>query len=274
MKEMTIEELKSVELNILLKVSDFCEKHGINYVLSDGTLIGAVRHNGFIPWDDDIDISMLRKDYDKFIELWNKENHDEYELLCTQNKNFFANYAKVISNNTVVEDFGGEINSSRGVWIDIFPLDYVPANEEDVVAHYEKMRELYYAYSMCTWGKQKYKSLFPLYKVYKALKMKNKALLKAKNVNSVISAFNNEIAKYGESGTVTNYVIFGVNPVQRKYGFPVTCCTETILHTFEQYQFRIPVDYDSFLKSFYGDYMKLPPEEKRVSNHTFKAYWK
>lgn len=269
---MDAEEVKAVELEILKYVADFCEKHNINYILSDGTLIGAVRHNGFIPWDDDIDISMLRSDYEKFIDLWCKEEHGKFNLLCESKGNYIANYAKIVNSETVC--YEGKIRrKSQGCWVDVFPLDFVPENQDEIAPFFERMKEYYRRYSVSYVGKIRFGFLFPFYLVYSALRNHRLSYLFAYSEKTVVEKFKREIERYSSGENVTNYVVVVRTPPQRKFGFPKNCCTDYVYHKFEQYEFRIPRDYDSVLKSFYGDYMQIPPEDKRTG-HNVIAYWR
>lgn len=271
-RRMSAEEIKSVELEILKYVADFCEKHGINYILSDGTLIGAVRHNGFIPWDDDIDISMLRSDYERFIELWCRERHGKFELLCERNGNYISNYAKVVNSETLCFE-GNMKKMSRSCWVDVFPLDFVPDSENEIAPHFEKMKVFYKQWGVSYFGKIRFGVLFPLYLVYAALRNHRFSYLFAYSERAVVKKIKREIEKHPSGENVTNYSVIVRTPPQRKFGFPKSCCTDYVYHKFERYEFRIPRDYDSVLKSFYGDYMQLPPEEKRIC-HAVEAYWK
>lgn len=102
LEEIKIEELKRIQLEILDNVANFCEKNKINYWLDCGTLLGAIRHKGYIPWDDDIDIGMLREDYERFMKLYNKEN-EQYKFYCIENnKKFDYPHGKVIDTNTIL----------------------------------------------------------------------------------------------------------------------------------------------------------------------------
>ncbi|MBQ8445584.1 MAG: LicD family protein, partial [Opitutales bacterium] len=129
MREITHEELKQIQLGILDKVHEFCEKNGITYFLSSGTLIGAVRHKGYIPWDDDLDLYMPRADYDKFIKLFSANSPENTKLLSLEtDKKYQYPFAKVIDDRTeMVETAVGE-SFKIGVYIDVFPVDSVPDN--------------------------------------------------------------------------------------------------------------------------------------------------
>ena len=129
MKTVTSEEQKAIMLDLLQKTADFCEKNNIRYFLCGGTLIGAIRHKGFIPWDDDIDISMPRPDYDRFISLFNKpENY--YQVICMENnKKYGFPFAKVHDTRTFVDELQ-YAKDQFGVYIDIFPIDGVGENEQ------------------------------------------------------------------------------------------------------------------------------------------------
>ena len=132
MKRISFEEAKRVELDILLHVAKFCDEHGLRYFLAYGTLIGAVRHKGFIPWDDDIDIQMPREDYEKLLELYPKENTDEkYFLLAPEMKGAHHPYAKIIDTRTVKKELGAKKNNPLGVDIDVFPLDGQPDGDKE-----------------------------------------------------------------------------------------------------------------------------------------------
>ena len=131
-KKLEIEEIKHIEVDILKHVVKICNRHKLRYFLAYGTLLGAVRHQGFIPWDDDIDICMPRPDYDKFIEIWQKEKTLNESLnfgllFPSPGNNYFYEFAKVTATDTVCEvnlpilDIKG-----LGIWIDIFPLDGMP----------------------------------------------------------------------------------------------------------------------------------------------------
>ena len=123
MKKITIEEAKKIELDILSYIDDFCQKNNIEYFINYGTLIGAVRHKGFIPWDDDIDISMTRENYDKFIEYY-KNDKSKYKLLALEtNKHYFNNFAKIVDSTTRIDNTRIYKSYPSGIFIDIFPMD-------------------------------------------------------------------------------------------------------------------------------------------------------
>lgn len=120
MKQLTIEDAKQIELEILDYIDTLCKKHNINYIINYGTLIGAVRHEGFIPWDDDIDLSMPREDYQRFINIFQKEK-SKYKLLSLEtDKNYFI---KITDSTTKIIDTRNTKTYESGVFIDIFPMD-------------------------------------------------------------------------------------------------------------------------------------------------------
>ena len=141
MKELTQEELKEVQLQIMDYVDYFCRTNNINYTLACGSLIGAIRHGGFIPWDDDIDIHILRKDYIRFTEMWNahKDVHP-FELINIESGNNMGYpFGKIYDPKTIT--YIGNIERT-GVFIDVFPVDYV-IDEEDYVERQSKIGHLY-----------------------------------------------------------------------------------------------------------------------------------
>lgn len=130
MRKIEIEELRKILLELMDEIHAFCEKHGLKYYLSGGTLIGAIRHKGFIPWDDDIDIHMPRPDYEKFLELFPKES--ENVLLENRlNDKYRYTYAKVCKKNTLVVEHAMDGGVDEGVFIDVFPLDALGNTEEE-----------------------------------------------------------------------------------------------------------------------------------------------
>ena len=124
---LTIDEIKQTELSILDYIDSVCKQHNVRYYLAYGTLLGAIRHKGFIPWDDDIDIYMLRSDYDRFIQLLSAEKENHYSLLSIYNdSDYFYEFAKVVDNRTSINANNLKAMRNEGVWVDIFPLDNVP----------------------------------------------------------------------------------------------------------------------------------------------------
>ena len=127
MEKEKLKKLHNVEVEILDEFNRICNKHNLQYFLSYGTLLGAVRHQGFIPWDDDLDVSMPREDYEKFIEIAEDELNKEYYI---DNKNtndkYYLNFTKLRKKNTVFEqDFQVNYDGPKGIWVDIFPIDEI-----------------------------------------------------------------------------------------------------------------------------------------------------
>ena len=126
MERMSKEELRKTQIGILDYFTNICEENGINYFLTYGTLLGAIRHKGYIPWDDDIDVAMLREDYDKLIDVFNTNNNSRYRFSCVENDPLcMYPFGKIIDENTILYE-RGEQGIEIGVYIDVFVYDNAP----------------------------------------------------------------------------------------------------------------------------------------------------
>ena len=258
---LSLSEIKEREIQILQYIHDLCEHLGLIYFMGYGTLIGAVRHHGFIPWDDDIDICMPRKDYDILISyLYNqeKENIDFAILVHEYNKDYYYEFAKVVDKHSIVEEIGVDPIQGMGVWIDVFPLDFIPENRLLRAIQRVCIAESFFLRVLSVYPSfpQKYPYLvWPIWKY-------------ARRVGH--TRYLNRIKKIS-LWTKTSRLIGFVPSFNIKHDY---CDAEMLLNRkllkFEDREFYAPVGYDEYLRTIYGDYMTLPPEEKRV-HHSFLA---
>lgn len=243
-------------MSILDSIAAFCDSHNIRYTLSSGTLIGAVRHKGYIPWDDDIDLYMMREDYNRFLSEY--EGHTgNYEILHdAKDKNYFYPFAKVVDSRTIVyedETIGYEI----GVWVDIFPIDYVPDTEKAKQRTFALnifFNKLWRS-KMATENPWRSRLAYVCYRYFPLTRNMVRRLR-----NSFV--FNNK-----PSSLVSNLSCMNHRP------FPASFMNEFTILPFEDREYKVIANYDEYLTITYGDYMQLPPEDQRV-HHYFKAYWK
>ena len=268
MKQLTFEEYKAVELGILLDVSDFCEKHSLTCFLAYGTLIGAVRHKGFIPWDDDVDIYMTRPDYERFLELFRKDEKPErLEVITPSHRLSHHAFTTIIDTRTVkLEDGYSYPNGYLGVDIDVFVLDGQPDDDAEFERWYKKLNRLYLLdYLSSRSGEGNFKRKL----AHLGIKLLN-VFLPLKKIRAKTDALH---AKYPYGSTKYAGSITGLCN-NRGDRAPTECFEGSEWCDFEGYKFRMPKGYHEIMTRLYGDYMQLPPEEQRVAPHTVKAFWK
>ena len=264
MRQLSIDELKTIQLRILDVVSAFCEEKGIAYWLDGGTLIGVVRHKGYIPWDDDIDVGMLRPDYDRFISEFNKEG-GRYKVVCYENDhNFYQSFAKVMDTETILYE-PDEKGRKLSINIDIFIYDNAPDDDAAVNNMFRK-RNRYY---ICNVARQA--------RIFQRPKGNLIRRLCVYALRTAVRIFtrNYFVRKMIENSK--RYVNADTRRIGNFVGVARMTCDKRVFKSFvdgefEGGKYKIPVGYDEYLREFYGDYMQLPPVEKRVSTHIFKAY--
>lgn len=261
MREIGSKELKCIQLGILQNVADFCDKHEIRYFLADGTLLGAIRHNGYIPWDDDIDIAMPRPEYERFIRIF-KDDNSRYQVVSVySDKQYGIPLAKVHDTRTLLHETLYK-KDVYGVYIDVYPLDGIK-------------------------NKYQIKTLVFLNKVLHA----KKANFTQRKLSKMIINFFGKLLLLPFS---THALVSFIDKIAQKYKYGSTpyageICDglvgeramvnyelfeDTLPHEFEGRIYKIPIGYDKWLRSLYDDYMQLPPIEERKSLHLFKAWWK
>ena len=258
--EETLKEVKKTELNILSTVDDFCRKNNIKYSLAYGTLLGAVRHKGFIPWDDDIDIWMTRKNYNKFIKTWEQNPVQGYILQNTDlEEDFSQNFTKIRKDNTAFIQTEEEktTNYHKGIFIDIFPLDRVAKTPSKIAVQkfYAMLTMLFYRkYAPPTEkGLKKYISKFFLRIVPKS-KYENAR----KHFENRYLSLNGDVdCSWLSNSTYRDLSIYYDSDMMDDYTFL----------QFEGRNFMSVSNWDHALKMQYGDYMQLPPEKDRVWKH-------
>lgn len=264
MKELTLNQIKKIELNILIEFDKICKKNNLKYSLAGGTLLGAIRHKGFIPWDDDIDVFMMREDYNKFIALYN--NDSNYKLITYKNtKNYNYFFAKLVDSSTKIIEEHNKIINDMGVYIDIFPIDFFEDSKEESEKILNKLSFKKYLGVASNWRHfyiNKNRSIFrqiPRLFFYFLSRFFNSN----KTYSKMETKMKNSAKKF--SGCLCG--VYGKNEIMPTEIFESVSEIE-----FEGHMFFAITSYDYYLKQFYNEYLKLPPKEKQITHHTFKAY--
>ena len=268
MVEITPQELKTLQLDVLQAVDAFCRERGIRYSLACGTMLGAVRHKGYIPWDDDLDIYLLREDYNRLMAEFPAVYEGHYELISRErDKRWDLLIAQAYDNRTVFVECA-HTAMNVGVKIDLFPIDDVPDDDAEWLAYDKKRRLL--ARILLIKGSllsRKQRSF-----------RKNLGMLLIKIVTFPISRkrLASILDRYAQKFNGKGYrsVFECIQGLLQKHKFSKSLFDSLVDYPFEDRHFPGFADADAYLRNGYGDYMKLPPEEKRVAHHLYRAYWK
>ena len=261
-----VSEIQQMELGIMEYIHEVCQKIGVKYFLAYGSLIGAVRHKGFIPWDDDMDICMLREDYEKLQDYLIANPDERYEVMSYKNNlNYVYPFMKVQDNHTYLLEEDVRIDSNMGIYVDIFPVD----GYEDDSDFKNKMTKLI---------KKRQLSCYTFKGITNTKSLLNSLI---RYISVVIFYFTNtnkyveQIDELAKSRAVADYeqVDYLIYKDMNKPVWKREWLEQVIVGTFEGKEFMIPKHYHEILTSDYGDYMQLPPLEQRVSHHDFKL-WK
>ena len=265
MERLSLEDIKVVQLDILKNLDEFCKASNIHYFLCNGSLLGAVKYKGYIPWDDDIDVCLLRKDYDRLIQEYSDPEGRYVLLSLNKTEGFLFPFAKLSDQRTMmVENIS--VQSTYGVNIDVFPIDcYGDSLEavQNISVYMNNLRKC------LNWSKLKnYKSNSIVKSILKWMYSLPYKVIGGKYYCRKMIAR----ATKKQNGTYYGNVVWGF------YGageaFDKKLFTEQTTVTFEGGQYPAPKDYDQYLSGLYGKWREDPPLEKQKSHHVFSAYLK
>ena len=265
MKELSLSELKEIEFEILKVFHSFCVEHHLRYYFAYGTLLGAVRYKGFIPWDDDVDVLMSREDYQRFLELW--KDSERYRLFAFEkDPAALFPYAKICDMTTRKDETGFVCEIPLGVDIDIFPLDHWADDLEE--AKREAKRIGGYMFRLGLSKLRKPDSLHPAKRFVKGLLMR---WCKLRGGAHYVRKILQEAVKEEQRGSrymgTKTWCVYGERNI-----VPAEAFSDGVEIEFEGEKFFAPVGYDAYLTCLYGDYLPEPPKEKQKTHHSFKAY--
>ena len=273
MRKMSLADIQAQELEILKDFHAFCRARNLTYSLYGGTMIGAIRHEGFIPWDDDLDVAMPRQSYERFVAEY--ESEKGFELHCLERGNSLLAFSRICEmDKTFVKQSLPWCEHDTGIYIDVFPLDGAPDDPKAAMRFEKKLHNDW----MCV--KLSRVALRKLNNYHSAKKKLNILVRKA--------LFRNPIARHidwlGRLDTACKQIPFGetahfINASFGEYGMReyqlVEDFSSTVLKPFEGQLFCVCNGYDRLMRTKYGDYMQLPPENQRKLKHRgSKFYWK
>lgn len=268
---LTSDEYKEEAKKVLAGLHDICTRNNIRYFIAYGTMLGAVRHKGFIPWDDDIDVCMTRDDYERLCDVMAKETDDYYILSEDTSRYYYFYFSRFCSRSATLKLKGIIDFEGLGPFVDIFILDKTSENPAERAAHNREVLAL----------NQKIKYAVPI-RYYHSLKPKRRIkmiLNLPKRIDAgLIHGFDRikkqrreTILRYRNSDSklyTTSY-----DPIQEKCLYYQNEIDDLILVPFEDLEVYIPAAYDTLLTRRYGDYMQLPPEDQRITHHHFVPIW-
>lgn len=249
-KYISQEEMKKIELDLLVYFRDLCESLGLRYYLCGGTLLGAVRHKGYIPWDDDIDVFMPFPDYVKLLESF--KGDDIHQLVNMDNCETSYMFTRLVDKRTVLEEIHYPLLSKTRINIDIFPISGFPSDKQEAEEFGKEILETRAAWDnywiMYGTGENSEDE-------YHVLKEKIKDIMSRYDFDKSLTV------GYIATGKLDRELLTRDN-------------FDDVVHMmFENIDFKTLKGYDVYLSNMYGDYMKLPPVEQQESKHDFRAWW-
>lgn len=263
MKEIGLEEQKKILVNMLAYIDSICRKNNIKYTLIGGSLIGAVRHHGIIPWDDDIDIGLLPEEYDKLMYYLKNDNSCQYRLLDVDTEpSYYYPFAKLVDLKTTGYENRCKKIKNYGVYVDIFKYNTIPEDVNLINKYYDYCDKLKVKMfrSFINESDNFFKNI-----LHKFLSLQNSNKIARKYIIHS-EKYNNEIF----NNVMINWTPYGA----AKETHLSDSFKEYIDVDFENIKVMIIKDYDRVLKTTFGDYMSLPPVEKQVTHHTMRMFRK
>lgn len=283
-RELSVEEHKQRALNILLEIDNFCRKENLRYYLAFGTLIGAVRHKGFIPWDDDIDLQMPRPDYEVFTKKFNSAKHNgNYEAFYPTDAKAKHTYIKVCDMDTRKIEYGIKYNGDDylGVDVDVFPLDGLPEDDKEYKKHFQEVMTLTHRFAGINYvlytDDLKWNFIGIAKRIFRLSVIERGKLLNLFHGSSNRSVILKKLYEVETEIPFDDAEMVG------------TCCSmydvyddrylkssydECIDAEFEGHLVKIPSGYDAILTKQFGDYMTPPPENQQITHHSNNVYVK
>ena len=265
MKELTLQEMKEIELEILKHFHAFCVENNIRYYLSHGTLLGTIRYKGFIPWDDDVDVLVPRKDYNRIISLF--KDTDQYKLFCFEkNENYRFPYAKLCDVTTFKDEEGYDNGVKLGLDMDIFPLDVWDDDLEKAKKEVKALKKANFRLGLTKMQRSSVQN--PVKRLAKNILIRYCKMRGSKHyMRKLIEISTRYSDKPGRYVGNKAWCVYGERDILPKEIFD-----EAIELEFEGHKFFGPKGYDAYLTSLYGNYLPEPPKEKQKTHHSFKAY--
>lgn len=267
MKEITdMKEIQQIEMNILDYIASVCKENNLRYFLAGGSLLGAIRHKGFIPWDDDIDISMPRPDYDRLAEILKSKPDSRYRLFRIENDNDYPHaFMKVSDTYTLIQEASRQLDiKGLGLFVDIFPMDGIMDDRQEAI---KLQRRSYIMAGTIGHALPNYAGFNLLQKIQRFFLV----LLFGHNRRDKLDRIEARFKRYDFDKcehVVSTFGIRGEREILNRRNFD-----KAIPAQFEDRQYDIPIGYDDCLKTTYGDYMQLPPEDQRYSPHSIRVFW-
>lgn len=274
MKYIDTAEQKRIALDILIHFAKYCDEHSLKYFLTYGTLIGAVRHKGYIPWDDDIDVWMPRKDYETFIHSF--QGHPYYEVMANEINPDYGKLFAVLNDTRTVKTEKLTRKRCEGtvcVNIDIFPVDYLPDNPDEQIELLRKVKSIENKLACLTYAYGRGRTFLSTIRknigifIYRTLDTFNII-----TTRKLARQHRQLLSQYSDTNTAGCFANTGFNGMEEV--MPLKCFQDQIEMEFESHILKVPKEYDYILRHIYGDYMQLPPESERVSVHSNTCYWK
>lgn len=267
-KEINLEEHKKLLVEILKYIDKICRENQIKYTLVGGSLIGAIRHKGIIPWDDDIDIGLLPEEYDKLINCLKNSSNNRYKLFNIDTEDsYWYPFAKVIDTQTICIEKNTKRINNYGIYIDIFKYNYIPSDTNIINDYYNKLQK-------------------KINKIFKTVTIYHKNYFKSVCFNilakitpiGVTRKFTRDCIDFSEQYNGNNnceYVMSNCTPYgASKETHKISNFSNYIDTDFEGIKVMIIKDYDEVLKRVFNDYMTPPPKDMQITHHFMKTYWK
>ena len=271
MRAISIDEAKKRLIEMMDELNIICEENGIDVSASGGTLLGAVRHKGFIPWDDDIDVYIPRPQYNKLIEIMKERNKSSRNiLLCNElNEKYLYPFAKYIDTQTLLVEREGNSGVEMGLFIDVFPIDGLGDSIKEAKKQMQKLNKyiiLNLSLLVIPWRENVsfYKNL--AISIIRGIAKIVGPKWIHKQMHKVVAKLPYDTSKYvGE---------FADEVGEKRICLKSEIYNEYVYLDFETIKIKAPKQWDKYLTQFYGDYMTLPPIEKRVLPHEYELYAK